>query len=210
MSTERSEETRSNAPDGGVDAGGQIDLSDASKASLRRRSLLRAGGTGLLLTASSRPVWATGAVCTESALASANLSGDQNSFGCGVKAAVWSDNKDRWPYPVSPDDHFEDVFGSVKYGSGRKKTKMYPDLTLGEVISMSDDPTPGNAGKHFVAAYLNAVKFPNTNPNGGYMYTPAQVVAIFSGLHSQPGSSVQAAAIEMRGQNRLYNRSTRL
>ena len=176
-----------------------------AESAMRRRKMLQIGGASLIATASSRPVWAGGAVCSDSALTSANLSGDDSYIGCGISAGWWKQVKSQWAIPESTP--FVDVFGAISYRKNGELKPLYQDgETIGSVISANDGP--GNIGKHTVAAYLNALQFPSSNPNGGFRYTPGQVLDMYAALNGLGKSSVQSTALLFEQANNDYDSST--
>ncbi|HQV91433.1 MAG TPA: alpha/beta hydrolase, partial [Phycicoccus sp.] len=69
----------------------------------------------LLLSVASRPVWAQGGMCTPSALASANLSGQHGFTGCGISAGFWKTKKNWWPTPSNT--AFHSIFPKIRYNN---------------------------------------------------------------------------------------------
>lgn len=147
-----------------------------------RRKLIAGGVAGsLLMTVASRPVWAGGNMCTPSALASANLSGQHTFTGCGISAGWWKNKTERWPASVPSGSLFSTIFASVTYTN----KVLYERKTLLEVIRFDandHDNNPKNLGFHLVAAYLNAVQFPSQGGRPGYAFTATQVKNAYSAI----------------------------
>lgn len=157
----------------------------------RRRKLL--GGVAaspLLLSVASRPAWANGGMCTPSALASANLSGQHDFEGCGLSAGFWKTNPSRWP--VVPNTSFHFVFDKVAFNGNvlYEKNLSGAPSTLFEVINgQFQGEDPGNLAFPLVGAYLNALQFPYSGGAPGYPYSADDIVRAFNAL-----GQTQAAA----------------
>ncbi|EED33934.1 conserved hypothetical protein [gamma proteobacterium NOR5-3] len=191
-----------------------VDLKKSGElASARRRRLLQVGGASVLITASSRPVWAGGAVCSDSALASANLSGDDSYIGCGISAGWWGSQTTKWPLyiGVTLSTLFADVFGvitvSVKDKGKYIDVKLFETETLADVLG-ADGGGPKNIGKHVAGAYLNALTFPNTNANGGFAYSPSDVQNMYSGLNGAGEGLIGTVAAALEAANNKYDGTT--
>ncbi len=150
----------------------------ASGLSVRRRKLL--GGVAaspLLLTVASRPVWAQGGMCTPSALASANLSGQHEFTGCGISAGFWKTKKNWWP--ISPNAEFHSIFPKTRFNNIiiYAQKPLGGPTTLGDVIDENfTGENPGNLAFILIGAYLNALSFPSGGGAPGYAYTAQQIV----------------------------------
>lgn len=159
----------------------------ASGLSVRRRKLLGSvAASPLLLTVASRPVWATGGMCTPSALASANLSGQHEFTGCGISTLGWKQNKARWP--IASTTKFHSIFPSTKFASKviYKKTPNGALTTLADVIDeniLGDNP--GGLASALIGAYLNALAFPSSGGAPGYPFSAQQVINAFNVLHGK-------------------------
>ena len=183
----------------------------ASGLSVRRRKLL--GGVAaspLLLTVASRPVWAQGGMCTPSALASANLSGQYEFVGCGISAGWWKQKQDRWPASTPPTTLFHSIFPKTKFDKNviyEKKGVLA--TTLGGVINGNFDGTdPGNLAMHLIGAYLNAISFPKIGEAPGYRYTAQEVVELFKALDSKSKSEFETLKNLLERANNDYDSST--
>lgn len=169
--------------------------------STRRRRLIRGvAASPLLMTIASRPAWANSTMCTPSALASANLSGQHDFEGCGISAGWWKNNEARWP--IVPTTPFHSIFGRVKFNDQviYEKTQGGAPTTLSDVINkrFSGD-NPGNLAFPLIGAYLNALSFPSNGGAPGYPFTPEHIVASFNSLHQpnpQGRSKANASAFE--------------
>lgn len=163
----------------------------------RRRKLL--GGVAaspLLLSVASRPAWANGAMCTPSALASANLSGQHDFEGCSISAGFWKTNPSTWP--VSPDTYFHFVFDKVAFNGNvlYEKNSSGSPSTLFDVINRNfKGENPGNLAFPLVGAYLNALQFPYSGGAPGYPYSAEDIVRAFNAL-----GQTQAAARKGKNQ----------
>ncbi|MFU2485870.1 hypothetical protein [Thauera sp. WH-1] len=156
-----------------------------AKHSTRRRKLL--GGVAaspLLLSISSRPAWANGGMCTPSALASANLSGQHDFSGCSISAGWWKNNESRWPIAAST--YFHSIFEKVAFNG----SVIYETTTLGAPTTLSDvmnkrftGDNPGNLAFPLIGAYLNALQFPYNGGAPGYPFAAADIVKAFNELH---------------------------
>lgn len=181
--------------------------SSAVMAAARTRRKLVAGGMAapLLMTVAGRPVWAGGARCSPSALASANLSGRHTFAGCGISAGWWAhtQNFSKWPPQATSGTPFHSVFSGVKY----KGAVLYEHKTLGQVISMTGagDDNPGNLGKHLVAAYLNALQFPTQGGRPGYPYTVNDVVNGYNLLDGGTETAFITFKTTLEAANNLYD-----
>lgn len=171
---------------------------------LRRRRVLTSGlgASAIITTVASRPAWAQ-AVCTKSGLQSANLSGHDHAIGCGISSGWWKNNQGQWPTEVPLETPFSNVFTS---------TQLFQNKTLSQVINpqTAGTPNPGKIGKHAVAAYLNAVAFPNTGPPSykGYAYTAEQVKTMFAIAESNGISYLEALATTFETANDQYDNVT--
>ena len=150
----------------------------ASGLSVRRRKLL--GGVAaspLLLSVASRPVWAQGGMCTPSALASANLSGQHGFTGCGISAGFWKTKKNWWPTPSNT--AFHSILPKIRYNNIiiHELNTFGGPTTLGDVIDGAfTGEDPGNLAFILIGAYLNALAFPSGGGAPGYAYTAQQIV----------------------------------
>lgn len=153
----------------------------ASLAARRRRRLLLGGASApLLLTIASRPAWAGGETCTQSALASANLSGQHTQGGCGKSAGFWSVKQYAWPEGISPGTLFNQIFSVTVITKG-SKTYDFGPKALGEVIMLPGNENPYKVGLHAVGALVNSYAYPTNHPtNPGFPYTPDEVIAMFN------------------------------
>jgi hypothetical protein len=179
----------------------------------RRRKLLAIGASSaLLMSAASRPVWASSR-CTPSALASANLSGQHTFEGCGISAGWWINFKDRWPISVQPSMLFHAFFDFVKVAANNgngvgNQTLLFGNLTLGQVIDLSganNQTNPHNIGMHVVAALLNATQFQAIPPQPGYPYTPAEVIEMYDAMNGQPASAFAVLKTTLEMANNMYD-----
>lgn len=179
----------------------------ASLAARRRRRLLLGGASApLLLTIASRPAWAGGDICTASALASANLSGQHTQDGCSKSAGFWKQKPEQWPTGpnvfFSTSSSFTSVFGNVNIPTGKVKdgvveTVNFGSLTLLEVMHLKGKDDPYQVGFHTVGALVNAHAFPTLHPNNpGFSLTPEQVVSIFQSIATGTNPQVVATAFE--------------
>lgn len=108
-----------------------LDSSDnsASNSSASRRRLLKIAvkSAPVVLTVSSRPVWARN--CTLSGQLSGNLS-DQGGGGVcageGCTPGYWKNHPQSWHMSAQPELLFDSVFG----------TNVFPNLSLGQVIGL--------------------------------------------------------------------------
>lgn len=158
-----------------------INPEPSSPETAKRRKLVTSAisASAMIVTAASRPAWATGGTCTRSGLNSANLSGRQTFDGCSRSAGRWKTQQHLWPTDVSPATLFTAAFGNSSY----KGNILFQNKTLGVAIALApnDITNPGNIAKHVVGAYVNAHAFPNSSPSGkGYVYSPAQIVNMFT------------------------------
>jgi len=184
---------------------------DALSLSKKRRKLLTGGAaTSILMTVASRPAWAAGSQCTPSALASANLSGEDGFEGCGISAGWWKNKTNRWP--ISSSTAFHSIFGAVRYNNVVLfKNTNGTDLTLAQVInfSASNAPTnPKNIAMHLVGAYLNALQFPNLYGNAGYAYSAQAVVNMFNSLDNAALSAFDTVKTTLETANDQFDSST--
>ncbi|WOJ95030.1 hypothetical protein R0135_07630 [Congregibacter variabilis] len=158
------------------------------KGALRRRKLLALSSSALIATSVSRPVWATGAACSPSALASVSASGVQEYQGCSKSAGFWkteASNRQAEAWPMPATTPFNAVFTTPIVPAGAT-TPLYQGMTIGQVIAFggnNPDPAPGNFafGFHLIGALCNAFAFP-ASPAGGFSMTVDQVKALFNGL----------------------------
>ena len=164
---------------------------EAPRHNPRRRKLL--GGVAaspLLLSVASRPAWANGGMCTPSALASANLSGQHDFDGCGISAGWWKNNPSRWPVQSNTSFHF--VFAKVAFNGNvlYENNRSGSPSTLFDVINGDfQGENPGNLAFPLVGAYLNALQFPDSGGAPGYPYSADDIVRAFNAL-----GQTQAAA----------------
>lgn len=175
----------------------------------RRRLIVGGMATPLLMSIASRPAWAGGGgMCTPSALASANVSGQHTFAGCGISAGWWKTHKNRWPIPHTTSFHA--VFFKVMHGGQVLYQKPNgTSKTLGEVIDMSGaNNNPGNLAMPLIGAYLNALSFPTAGGQPGYPYLPEQVVGGFNSLHNKPTSDFEAFKNTLDAANNLYDSIT--
>lgn len=182
----------------------------ASLAAKRRRRLLLGGASApLLLTIASRPAWAGGDVCTASALASANLSGQHTHAGCSKSAGFWKQKPQHWP--TGPNVYFNtsssfvSVFGNVNIPAGNTgkakggvvETVNFGSLSLLEVMHLKGKDDPYQVGFHTVGALVNAHAFPTLHPNNpGFSLTPEQVVTMFQSIATGTDPKVVAKVFE--------------
>lgn len=166
----------------------------------KRRKLVASAvsASAMIVTAASRPAWATGGICTRSGLNSANLSGRHTFEGCGRSSGRWKTQQQLWPTDVPPATLFTAAFGESSY----KGKILFQNKTLGEVIALPLDKitNPGNIALHVVGAYINAHAFPNTSPSGkGYVYSSAQVVSMFkAAANTSNTANNNTALIELK------------
>ncbi|PLW81188.1 hypothetical protein CWI75_17295 [Kineobactrum sediminis] len=193
----------------------EVSGGDAQMDARRRKLVALGASSSLLLTIASRPAWASGTMCSPSAMASANLSGQDTFEGCGISAGWWQspNGKLQWPEPVYLTSLFIPIFGEVKLKG--KSEVLFAGQTLENVIDTNGRSTanPANIGMHLVAAYLNALTFPPGGPNPvGYMYTAAQVVMMYSGLSVISGGAPEAEFRKLKEDleyaNNLYDKWT--
>lgn len=198
----------------------------ASGLSVRRRKLL--GGVAaspLLLTVASRPVWAQGGMCTPSALASANLSGQHDFIGCGISAGWWKVKKDRWPIPYNT--AFHSIFPKIRFNNVviHELNNSGGLTTLGDVIDtnfpsnksgkksnkgsgQTPSQDPGNLAFHLIGAYLNALAFPSGGGAPGYAYTPQQIVDAYRVLDNGSEDAFTTLKDTLELANDAYDAST--
>ena len=182
----------------------------ASGLSVRRRKLL--GGVAaspLLLTVASRPVWAQGGMCTPSALASANLSGQHDFIGCGISAGWWKTKKDRWPIPY--DTPFHSLFPKIRFKNKviHENNRFGSPTTLGDVIDgtfSGDDP--GNLAFVLIGAYLNALSFPSGGGAPGYAYTTQQIINFYGLLDNRAKTDFVTTKNSLDLANNAYDATT--
>lgn len=156
----------------------------APRLNQRRRKLL--GGVAaspLLLSVASRPAWANGGMCTPSALASANLSGQHDFDGCGISAGWWKNNPTKWP--VLPNTSFHFVFAKVALNGNvlyEKNLSGSPSTLFDVIKGQFKGENPGNLAFPLVGAYLNALQFPYSGGAPGYPYSADDIVRAFNAL----------------------------
>jgi len=182
----------------------------ASGLSVRRRKLLGSvAASPLLLTVASRPVWATGGMCTPSALASANLSGQHEFTGCGISAGFWKTKKSWWP--TSPNTEFHSIFGKIRFEDVviYEKTSVGSRTTLGDVIDLNfTGKNPGNLAFILVGAYLNALAFPSSGGAPGYPYSAQQIVNAFNALDNKQNGDFTKLKNTLDLANNKYDSTT--
>lgn len=168
---------------------------------LRRKLIAGSAATPLLMTITSRPVWAGGNTCTPSALASANLSGQHEDVGCGISAGWWKEKPDSWP--ISKNTRFHDLFAFVRY----KEVILYQNKTLFDVINETgaSDSNPGNIGLHLVGAYLNALTFPKQGSKRGYAFTDQDIIKAFNFLDNGKSKDFSALKDTLYTANNRYD-----
>jgi len=154
-----------NLPIGNVDQAGP----DNSK-----RRLLRSvvGTTPVVLAVTSKPVLA--GWCTVSGMFSGNLSHHDTALCGGRSPGYWRSRHgiprdDKTTFRSIFGDVWEDVYGvkwSIKYDKYGNETGPY----LRDVLAMDGNDDHYQFGAHSVAAYMNAMNYPNT------YYTPLNQV----------------------------------
>ena len=146
-----------------ADQRGDIPQASGSEGATRRR-LLKGGliGAPVILTQYGRPAWAGG--CSESAMASENMSDVVDCEGEGCSKGFWKKNTHLWHPQYGPDKEFSEIFLITAFYA--KNSHM--GATLEEVIRGDCTPVvPANCdgncdrqlrglGRQAVAALQNA------------------------------------------------------
>ncbi len=146
-----------------ADRSGEIPPASGSDGATRRR-LLKGGliGAPVILTQYGRPAWAGG--CSESAMASENMSDVVQCEGEGCSEQFWKQNTHLWHPQYGPSTEFSEIFLITAYYA----QNTFVGATLEEVIRGECDPVvpagcEGNCepellhlGKQAVAALQNA------------------------------------------------------
>ena len=187
--------------------------SDSNAANEQASGLSLLGGVAaspLLLTVASRPVWAQGGMCTPSALASANLSGQHEFTGCSISTSGWKNNKLHWP--IAATTKFHGVFPLVEFENEVIYIKIADNsaaTTLADVIDENiNGNNPGSLASALIAAYLNALSFPFSGGAAGYSFTPQQIINAFNVLHNRPLAEFEALKVTLETANSQFDANT--